>query len=289
MIISTEDRQKEQDRRLRLKTQDNRLANMAMHGAGLTPWESNVLVDMVQEVYFADPSDQPLRDGQIRYECVAAGEGAGKPIADCQLQTVVLSLLHGDDRVVPNRSSAVLRQQRILRLTEEAREQGGLLSQEDLAQILTCHVCTIRRDIKVLRKNQDIIVPTRGQQKDIGPGVSHKAVIVKQWLQGKEPLEVARDTHHSLHATERYIQQFSRVSFLRRKDFFPLQIALTIGISTAAVDAYLELYESTHWMTQYRERYDEIDIIGAQHYEAEDGKKGVLSPSRKAKNEGRLE
>jgi hypothetical protein len=259
MIMGTEERQKEQDRRLRLKTQDNRLATMAMHGAGLTPWESGVLVDMVQEVYFDDPSDRPLRDGQIRYECVATGEGAGKPIAECQLQTVVLSLLHKDDRAVPHRSSAVLRQQRILRLAEEAREQGGLLSQEDLAQILTCHVCTIQRDIKVLRQTQGIIVPTRGQQKDIGPGVSHKAVIVKQWLQGKEPLEVARDTHHSLHATERYIQQFSRVSFLRRKDFFPLQIALTIGISTAAVDAYLELYESTHWMTQYRDRYEEIE------------------------------
>jgi biotin operon repressor len=287
MIISSEDRQKEQDRRLRLKTQDNRLANMAMQGAGLTPWESNVLVDMIQEVYFSDPSDRPLRDGQIRYECVAAGEGAGKPIAECQLQTVVLSLLHSDDHVVPSRSSAVLRQQRILRITEEAREQGGLLSQEDLAQILTCHVSTVRRDIKALRQDQGIIVPTRGQQKDIGPGVSHKAVIVKQWLQGKEPLDVARDTHHSLHATERYIQQFSRVSFLKRKDFFPLQIALTIGISSAAVNAYLKLYESTYWMTQYRGRYEEIDIIGAQHYEAEDCKKGALSPSKRVKNEGR--
>ena len=242
---------------------------------------------MVQEVYFEDPAGRPLRDGQIRYECVATAEGAGKPIAECQLQTVVLSLLHKDDHSIPGWSSSVLRQQRILRMAEEAREQGGLLSQEDLAQILTCHVCTIRRDIKALRETQSIIVPTRGQQKDIGPSVSHKGVIVKQWLQGKEPLDVARDTHHSLHATERYIQQFSRVAFLYRKKFFPLQIALTIGISTSAVNAYLELYNATHWMTQLRARYEEIDIIGAQHYEAEDRKKGALSPSWKEKSEWR--
>ena len=37
---------------------------------------------------------------------------------------------------MPGHSSSALRQYRIQRLSEEAREQGGLLSQEDLAQIL---------------------------------------------------------------------------------------------------------------------------------------------------------
>jgi hypothetical protein len=285
MIVSTHDRKENQDRRLRLKTQDARLANMAVHGAGLSPWESDVLVQMIQEVYFSNPADRPLGGGQLRYECVAAGEGAGKPIADCRLETVVLSLLHSDDRSVPGHTSCALRQYRIQRLTEEAREQGGLLSQEDLAQILSCHVSTIHRDVKALRTDPGIIVPTRGQQKDIGPGTSHKALVLKHWLQGKEPPDVARDTHHSLHAVERYIQHFSRVAFLKRKEFHPLQIALTVGISTAAVDTYLELYEKTHWKTQFRGRYEEIDLIGAQHYEAEDLKKGALSQSGKPRSE----
>lgn len=285
MIITSENRQEDQARRLKLKSQDTLLANMATQGAGLSPWESEVLVDMVQEVYFSDPTDRPLTDGQIRYSCVAAREGAGKPIAECQLQTVVLSLLHRDDLSV-TLSSTALRQQRVMRMSEEAREQGGLLSQEDLARLLTCHVATIRRDIKSLRKTQEIVVPTRGQVKDIGPGVSHKAVIVKQWLQGKEPLQVARDTHHSLNAAERYIQHFSRTAFLKRKGFFPLQIALTIGISTTTVKSYLELYETTHWMTQYRSRYEEIDIIGVQHFEAQDEKKGLYSPRKERKKLG---
>ena len=288
MIVSTHDRNEDQDRRLRLKTQDARLANMAVHGAGLSPWESDVLVQMIQEVYFSNPADRPLGGGQLRYECVAAGEGAGKPIADCRLQTVVLSLLHSDDYSVPGHRSCALRQYRVQRLTEEAREQGGLLSQEDLAQILSCHVTTIRRDIKALRTSLGIIVPTRGQQKDIGPGTSHKALVLKHWLQGKEPVDVARDTHHSLHAVERYIQHFSRVAFLKRKGFHPLQIALTVGVSTAAVDTYLALYEKTHWKSQFSGRYEEIDLIGAQHYEAEDGKKGALSQGIAPKSEGSL-
>lgn len=73
MIVSTHDRNEDQDRRLRLKTQDARLARMAVEGAGLSPWESDVLVEMIQEVYFANPGDRPLGGGQLRYECVAAG------------------------------------------------------------------------------------------------------------------------------------------------------------------------------------------------------------------------
>ncbi|MBK8093897.1 MAG: DUF1670 domain-containing protein [Verrucomicrobiaceae bacterium] len=37
------------------------------------------------------------------------------------------------------------------RLCEEARDQGGLLTQEDLAQILSCDARTVRRDIKALK------------------------------------------------------------------------------------------------------------------------------------------
>lgn len=59
-----------------------------------------------------------------------------------------------------------VRRHRIQRMTEEAREQGGLLSQEDLYQLLCCDVRTIRRDIRWLREKCEIVVATRGQQKD---------------------------------------------------------------------------------------------------------------------------
>ena len=47
-----------------------------------------------------------------------------------------------------------LRQRRLMRLYEEARDQGGLLSQEDLAELLMCNVHTIRRDIAELRERE---------------------------------------------------------------------------------------------------------------------------------------
>ena len=211
-------------------------------------------------------------------------EGAGKTIDKCQKRTVLLSLHGRQDREIRDQFGAdEMRRLRLQRIAEEAREQGGVLSQEDLAEILCRDVRTIRRDICMLRQ-RGIIIPTRGQQKDIGPTLSHKGLAIRRWLQGDEPLEVARRIKHTLHSVERYIQRFSRVVFLHRKGFPFLQIALTVGISSSAVSTYLEIYDKTRWQSQYHARYEEIDLIGAQHYEAEDAKKG--GPSRPQKRNG---
>jgi hypothetical protein len=75
----------------------------------------------------------------MRNVCMAAGEGAGKPLNDPKQQTVVLSLLDRDGpQVLAQHNAEGLRRHRIKRLTEEAREQGVLSSQEDLAQLLCC-------------------------------------------------------------------------------------------------------------------------------------------------------
>ena len=75
---------------------------------------------------------------------------------------------------------------RILRLTAEAREQGGLLSYEDLAfRLFNCGIRTIVRDVQALRRRQ-IEVPSRGQQRDIGPGQTHRVQAVRLYLQGLE-------------------------------------------------------------------------------------------------------
>jgi len=274
MSTATQNRSECQER-LRVKTQDQRLVNLAVQGTGISPWEAGVLVEVVKEVYFSEAADRPLRAGQMRYECVAAGEGAGKALERCQLVGVVLTLQDPEDQEIGRQQGhEAMRRQRMGRITEEAREQGGLLSQEDLAQLLCCDVRTIRRDIKWLREQCEIVVATRGQQKDIGPGVTHRAIALRNGLQGQEPVEVARQINHSLKAVERYIQHFSRVVFLWRKQFHPLQIALTVGISAASVQTYLELYQDYRDKSYFRRRMEEIDVIGAMHHEAQDAEKG---------------
>ena len=117
MVEGTEERKASQDRRLRLKTQEHQLKTLAVEGAGLSPWEAEVLVDMVREVFCGDPADRPLAPGQMRYTCVAASEGAGKPIEHCQTTTVVVTMLEDDDFTAGGPSR--LRQRRIVRLVEQ--------------------------------------------------------------------------------------------------------------------------------------------------------------------------
>ena len=289
MMMRPEMRAEDQARRLELKTQDQRLKVLAVEGTGISPWEAEVLVGVTREVYFAEPDGGPLRTGQVRYECVAVGEGAGKPIKECRLVTVVLTLFEPkEDLMVWHRQGqAVRRKVLVQRLTEEAREQGGLLSQEDLALLLFCDTRTVRRDIQELREQQGIFVATRGQIQDIGPGVSHKGVAIAYWLTGLETVEVARRINHTLHAVERYVHTFCRVVYLVRKGFHPHQIALTVGISSGGVRTFLEIYEAHRKKPEYARRFEEIDLIGATHYEAEDLEKGGPTHGLAASNASR--
>ena len=269
-----------QDRRLKIKTLGQRMKRVAVEGAGLSPWEAQVLVEAIDEVYFSDPDLKDLSVGQMKYSCVSATEGAGKPLSKCAMSTVLLTMIDPEDRkelpVDGKQASVHRRHRKIARLTEEAREQGGLLTQEDLAALLDTDVRTIRRDIHALRET-GIVVATRGQQKDIGPGVSHRGLAIRHWLEGKEPVEVARAINHSIGAVENYLEKFKRVAYLRRKNFDDYQVALTVGMSVAAVRTFVEIYKASKDRPFFRSRLEEIELIGEQHYLAADEKKDSAS------------
>jgi hypothetical protein len=163
-------------------------------------------------------------------------------------------------------------------MTEEAREQGGLLTQEDLAELLSSDVRTIRRDIRDLRAT-GVVAATRGQQKDIGPGVSHRGQAIRKWLEGMEPVAVARAINHSVGAVENYLEKFKRVAFLRRKGFDDYQTALTVGMSLASVKTFVAIYECSKNLPFFSSRLAEIEIVGSQNYLAQDEKKDSTSPT----------
>jgi hypothetical protein len=278
MISLHETRGAQCDVRLALKTQNQTLMREAMTGAGLTLWEARVLPDVVESIFFHDGSISPWKDGQVRYQCVDITAGPGRKLSECPLVPTSLSVIDVEkDRAVLREHGAVaLRQSKLMRISEEAREQGGILTQEDLGVLLACDERTIRRDIKALRA-KGIHVSTRGYVQDIGPTLSHKGLAIRHWLEGKEPVAVAKAINHSLAAVERYLEDFKRVSLLVIKELDETAIARAANLSPALVKTYQAMYQEAKGNPAYEYRFKElVQMIEAEPAEpASSGKKGA--------------
>jgi hypothetical protein len=133
-----------------------------------------------------------------------------------------------------------LRHHKIVRITNEAIDQGGVLSYEDIAFILTCSVVTIKRDMSQMRRN-GIILPSRGWRHDMGRGQTHKTQILALYLSGYQFSEIEHRTKHSETAIKRYIQDFARVLLLHQKSFSVDQIRISTGFSHRLIGEYLAL------------------------------------------------
>lgn len=279
MISLNESRGAQCDARLMLKTQDQTLVRQAMEGAGLTRWEAEVLPRVVEDIYFHGGLNRPWKDGQVRYQCVDITAGPGRKLSECTLVPTALSVIDIEhDRAVLREHGAVaLRQLKLMRISEEAREQGGVLTQEDLGVLLCCDERTIRRDIKVLRA-KGIHVPTRGYVQDIGPTLSHKGLAIRHWLEGKEPVAIARAINHTLSAVERYLEGFKRVALLVMKGLDEVSIARAANMSPALVKTYQAMYQEAKERPPYAYRFKELSqlIAGEPADSASAGKKGAL-------------
>ena len=248
--------------RLEAKTLDSMFRRRIEEGANCAPFVSQAILKTVKELYPLDHEDlqQQLDLGQIKLLVVAAEEPPGKPLEQCQKVPVMLTFDAGrEDLEVRARQRVTgLRRTRILRMCCQAREQGGLLSYEDLAyRLLNCGTRTIVRDVEHLR-NVGLVVPTRGQQQDIGPGQTHRVKAVELFLQGHEAREIAQRLYHSLSSIENYVTTFGRVALLANNGYGDDEIAFIIRRSSILVAAYRKLYEEHASRRSSRNRLHEI-------------------------------
>jgi DNA-binding CsgD family transcriptional regulator len=214
---------------------------------------------------------------------IDARDPPGKVLSTCNMKRIILTLhAKADEEVYQEHGLQAKRQVQISRMTIEAKDQGALLTQEDLSRILGVDVKTVRRDIALLKKNK-IIIPTRGQQKDIGPGVTHREIAVKLFLEGKEPLEISRQIKHSLKAVERYVDTFCRVVYCQNQVHNTLQTALIIGISVSQISTYLAIKDEYIKKPAYQNRLEMIESKGKAYWDQIDFKKNALQQERRKK------
>jgi hypothetical protein len=282
MIITYDDVRSGIIERTSLKTLDGMFLKNIEDGARCPPFVSNAILESAKRIYNlgnALENGDAIKPGQITVIGTSSSEPAGKPLKDCKKGLCLVTLNAGqeDQEVLFRDGVAALRRARLLRITEEAHDQGIDLTQEDLAyQIFGSGLRTIRRDIQALRR-QGLYVPTRGQQKDIGPGISHKVLAVKMFLERKTDLEIARAIYHSLRAVERYTVTFARVLLLLEKGLTPLEAAFVVQISERLVNQYRQLLNDYN-KSPYQERIAEILQKVKEESPPVKKKRALLSP-----------
>ncbi|MBE0478951.1 DUF1670 domain-containing protein [Candidatus Aerophobetes bacterium] len=251
--------------RLSVKSHEHIFLHELENDFELSPKEAKGILESAKTIFNLEGASHPgnIRPGQIKEIVLAKDASAGKPLSQLKKVEVTLTLDAGEEDldVLSKHGRVALREVRILRLVEEALDQGGILTQEDLSRILKVDVRTIKRDVAHLRK-LGYLVHTRGQIKGIGRGKSHKVAIVELYLQRYTYTQISRRTRHSPFAIKRYLTTFARMINLTKRGISPQEIAFLLGISPHLTEEYLKLYQSYN-LPQYQDRIEDISSLSS--------------------------
>lgn len=236
-----------------LPLQDKTLRNALAHRLGKEfprlggPRILGLCADLVLEVIQAHLRPrQHLQHGQALWLGISVNDppARNKRTADTDLIPLVLDLSTVDD--VQARIDRTSPDQRLLRkalrLCRQAYEQGALLSNCDLAELLSTSDSIVASLLSAHERATNKVVPRRATVHDVGSGLTHKRIILrKRFLEGKPPDQVARETYHTLEAVDRYLGHYDRVRHCKQQGMSKEEIAFTLNCSHALVQQYLDI------------------------------------------------
>jgi len=231
---------------LRLKSKDARAAIVQELAAdfNLTPIIAEAFYQQFS-LYFEEHANVSLSTGEIAYEAVAAEEPASKHIRLARKVTVRLKLIDFNTDL------------------------------EALAMLLTTSPATVKRDVQHLRRQGQFLM-TRGTKHDMGPGLSHKTIILDLYFKGYTFTEIERKTNHSESSVKRYLVDFLQIATLHRQRFSHNQIRLIAKRSDRLVREYIELYQ-----TYQKQDNERLNTLFTPATVGEDAKKKSTPQSRK--------
>lgn len=268
--ITTEDR-------LALKTPEASFFHILHKEFNFSPREAREVVNVAHEMLGLDRPKGQVRPGQIRLVVASLAAPFGPPLSETERIEVTLTVDAGSEEteVRLREGREGVRRGRILRLTDEALEQGGVLTQEDLSRALQVSRRTIERDIARL-KEEGHLIQTRGQIKGVGRGQTHKVRIIQLWLNREGYDQIARWVHHSPQSIKRYVSLFLRVITLHGQGMALTEIAFLVGASAKLVSDYLWVYEQAQGQPHQLDKLaDEIKRVnGLKRGEKKEGMRG---------------
>jgi len=179
--------------------------------------------------------------GKLTFWGVKKSVPSGTPLSRSEHIKVELTLTAPEDEEVLQRHGvAGLRRHRLKRLVAEANQAGATLTYEDLANILTCSLSTICRDIKELHKKGEF-VGTRGQVKNIGRCRVSRLEILRLLLEGASEEEAATRFGWELKNIRRLYHRFHQAVQLFNKKMPVPKIAKITRLSPSLLEDYFIL------------------------------------------------
>jgi DNA-binding CsgD family transcriptional regulator len=207
------------------------------------------------------PLSSRLKMGQMFWTAVDENEmqSYGKSLDKCKMKSVILDVLTADDlkKLILGEKKKKIKQEIEVRLFKQAKENGGLLTNVDVAAIMNLSPVTISRHIREYEKENNILVPRRGTIHDIGRSISHKREICyKIIVEGKSVQEVCRETHHSEEAVTRYVKDYKRISKCLSEGLSIEDISFVVKVSKNLIYEYEKLIEENN-----------VDILDSKQYD----------------------
>jgi hypothetical protein len=211
------------------------------------PTITRLFADKIAELYdqFHPPGSR-FKNGQILWTAVAVDDppSQNKRIEDTRLLPIVLDLVTAQDisDAVAKKGWPQIRRNKIVRLCRQAYAQNAVLSLADVSLLMGMHLNGVSENILAYERETHETVPRRGTIHDMGPSVTHKAIICyKRLVERKTTSQVAQETFHSADEVEYYVQCFRRVQLCHDKGMSKEDIARATAYSLSLVQQYLDL------------------------------------------------
>jgi len=191
---------------------------------------------------------ESLRHGQALWLAVDKDDppSRNKTMKKTRLKAVVLDLSTPEDIEARLQHEAASQRhlRKFERLSRQAYEQGGLLGNYDLEQLLNVSAPRIGVLLSQHERETGQIIPRRATLHDLGSGLTHKRIICwKRYAEGKATPDIARETYHSDWAVDRYLSQFDRVRHCRKEGLTEQQTAYMLNCSLGLVREYVAIDE----------------------------------------------
>jgi predicted transcriptional regulator len=205
----------------------------------------NNIQKLVEEFY---PPNTHLRMGQIMWPAVDENAKAayGKSIEKTKLKPVFIDMIAAEDieAMLKGEKQKAIRQRASVRLFQQAKKQGGVLTGVDVATMMRLSPATISNYVRQWEKQNHTLVPRRGTIHDMGRSVTHKRQICyKMIVEGKSVEVTARETDHSPEAITRYVKDYKRILACLHRGLTPKETAFVVKVSEKLVYEYLNLIQ----------------------------------------------